>query len=111
MLIDTRKLFALFAVVLMGYAATIGTLIAKEERPYAMAVVTRTPLSRSQWLDDLNHIRLISGLPSLVENETWSDANVLHARYMVKNDSLVHSESADNLWFSQAGTEAAASSN
>lgn len=110
-MINAKKLLALLAIVLAGYTAMIGTLTAKEDKPYAMAGAARTPVPRSQWLDDLNHIRLSSGLPQLTENKTWSEANLLHARYMVKNNTLIHSETAGNLWFSEAGAEAAASSN
>jgi uncharacterized protein YkwD len=68
-----------------------------------------TPLP--EWLTHLNSLRATAGLPPVTENPDWSAANVLHARYMVKNNELTHSEAPRNQWFSEEGAAAASASN
>lgn len=72
---------------------------------------TPTPTPIPEWLIHFNSLRATAGLPLVSENPEWSAANILHARYMVKNNELTHSEAARNAWYSTEGAEAAAASN
>ena len=69
-----------------------------------------TPNPAQDWLTYLNWLRSLGGLPSVTENANWSDGDWLHARYMVKNDIIGHSENPSNPWYSVEGNQAAASS-
>jgi uncharacterized protein YkwD len=69
------------------------------------------PPDGAGWLEYLNFYRTTAGLPALSSNETWSEADWLHSRYMVKNDYVDHSEDPENVWFTAEGDEAAKSSN
>ena len=78
--------------------------------PWPTATPDPTPPS-GDWLGYVNYYRALAGLPALSENSTWSDGCWLHARYMVKNDYVGHSEDPGNPWYTVEGAEAAASSN
>ncbi len=62
------------------------------------------------WLAYLNDLRSRGGLPALTENSLWSDGCTLHARYMVKTDTITHFEDSASPWYTQAGNLAAANS-
>jgi uncharacterized protein YkwD len=70
-----------------------------------------TPPPQPGWLKYVNGYRAMAGLPSLVENSTWSSGCWLHARYIVKNDDLQHTEDPANPWYTLEGLFAAESSN
>ena len=70
-----------------------------------------TPPVSGDWHDVLGYYRASARLPGLGENLGWSDGAFQHARYMVKNDVLTASEVNGAPWYSQAGAEAAPSSN
>lgn len=78
---------------------------------YLPFVVRQTTPSPPQWLSYVNYYRELAGLPSVVENSSWSYGNWLHARYMVKNDVVQHTEDSDNPWYTPEGLAAAQSSN
>jgi len=63
------------------------------------------------WLARLNAYRAMADLPALVENPEWSEGDRLHARYMVKNDRVEHSEVPGNPWYTPEGDAAARASN
>jgi hypothetical protein len=108
-----------------AYAASgVGTvsLIDKGEHPAIMGgselflplVLDTCPLplrSASGWLDYVNFYRGTAGLFPVTENKGWSCGNVLHGRYIVKNDSQEHDEDPGNPWYTPSGQTAAMSSN
>ncbi len=69
------------------------------------------PPPPGDWLGYVNFYRETASLPPLVENPDWSSGAWLHARYIVKNDVLKHSENPNNPWYTAAGAAAAAASN
>lgn len=81
----------------------------------APATVTPTPTATTSaapdWLKHVNGYRTLANLPGLSENTTWSNGDWLHARYMVKNDFIGHSEDTNNAWYSAEGNTAAQNSN
>jgi hypothetical protein len=64
-----------------------------------------------EWLNYLNTRRAIGNLPATQENSAFSDGCVLHSRYMVKNNVLIHDEDIRNTWYTPAGKDAAGNSN
>ncbi|MGE3841481.1 MAG: CAP domain-containing protein [Vicinamibacterales bacterium] len=67
--------------------------------------------SNPDWLTYLNAYRASAGLPALVHEPAWSAADVLHARYTVKEDVLAHSENSTSPWYTAEGHTAAQNSN
>ncbi len=63
------------------------------------------------WLAYVNHYRAMADLPPVTENVTWSDGCWKHARYMVKNDFIGHTEDPNNPWYTPEGQAAGGSSN
>jgi hypothetical protein len=63
------------------------------------------------WLDAVNYYRGMAGLPAVSENTAYSQGDEYHARYMVKNDYIGHSEDPANPWYTPEGAQAAANSN
>jgi hypothetical protein len=58
------------------------------------------------WLSRLNYWRGTAGLSALGTNATWSSGDVLHSRYMVKNDTIAHDEIASMPYYTTAGDAA-----
>ncbi len=69
------------------------------------------PPPPGDWLGYVNYHREIASLPPLAENPEWSAGAWLHARYIVKNDVLKHSENPANPWYTPEGAAAAEASN
>ena len=69
------------------------------------------PPPEAGWLAYLNYQRALADLPPLIEEPAWSSGCWDHARYIVKNDVLLHDEDPANPWWTEAGDAAAASSN
>ncbi len=63
------------------------------------------------WLARFNYWRSTAGLPPLIENPTWSAGDYLHARYMVKNQVIAHSETPGAPYYTAEGDAAARNSN
>ena len=63
------------------------------------------------WFSYLNSMRDMADLPNLGQVAQWNDAGELHARYMVKNNVVSHSESYGNPWYSSDGNAIAQSGN
>ncbi|HPQ39932.1 MAG TPA: CAP domain-containing protein [bacterium] len=78
-----------------------------------MAVVTwgYGPAEGSPIISYVNMYRAMAGLPPVAENTDWGYGNELHARYMVKNDTIGHSEDSGNSWYTAEGDAAARNSN
>jgi uncharacterized protein YkwD len=74
-----------------------------------------------KWLGPLNHYRSMAGLAPVEADDALSVADAAHSRYLVKNfaDSIKHSglggeahmEDSARPWYSEAGAQAAQSSN
>jgi hypothetical protein len=62
-------------------------------------------------LQSLNAYRALAGLPPVTSELGWSQGAQLHARYLVKNDALVHAEDPANPWYSLEGDAAGQSAN
>jgi hypothetical protein len=63
------------------------------------------------WLGRVNLHRGLAGLASVAEEAYWSNGDWLHARYIVKNNVLAHSEDPGNPWYTPQGATAAQNSN
>ncbi|MGD2157241.1 MAG: CAP domain-containing protein, partial [Anaerolineales bacterium] len=70
-----------------------------------------SPPPPGDWLAHVNYYRALAKLPEVVENPEYSHGDFLHARYMVKNDTLVHFENPNNPWYTPEGDAAAGASN
>jgi len=64
-----------------------------------------------EWLAYVNWHRALAGLGPVTENAEWSRGGELHARYMVKNNVIGHSENPGNPHYTREGHEAAANGN
>ncbi len=69
------------------------------------------PPPSAPWLKEVNAWRAHAGLPPVTENPIWSEGDVLHGRYSVKEDILEHDELTTSPWFTTAGRDAAKASN
>jgi len=78
-------------------------------RSHSISTPTPTPLP-SDWLGYLNGLRAIGRIAPVGENASWSNGCTLHARYMVKNDVVGHSEDPANPWYTVDGAAAAQNS-
>ncbi|MGH2538334.1 MAG: hypothetical protein ACRDHL_13140, partial [Candidatus Promineifilaceae bacterium] len=79
--------------------------------PTATASPSPTLLPGPAWLARLNALRLLMGLGVLVEEPAWSNGDWLHSRYMVKTDTVGHSEDPSSPWYTPEGDEAAGEGN
>lgn len=81
----------------------------------ASAAPTPTPAPTATpapaWLARLNAYRGVAYLSPASENPTWSEGCRNHARYMVKNDVLQHSEEPSNPWYTSQGDDCARAAN
>lgn len=66
---------------------------------------------RADWLSYTNYYRALAQLPPVTEYAAWSTGAYYHARYMVKNNVIQHSEDPNNPWYTRQGLAAAQSSN
>lgn len=62
-------------------------------------------------LTNVNAYRALANLPAVSMNDGWSQGDQLHARYVVKNNALVHPEDPANPWYTLDGDAAGQSSN
>jgi uncharacterized protein YkwD len=63
------------------------------------------------WHQYVNYHRHLAKLPPVTENDEWSRGGQLHAKYMVKNNVIGHSESPSRPFYTPEGNEAAANGN
>ncbi len=63
------------------------------------------------WLAALNLYRSLAGLPAVVEDPTLSAGDLAHAKYVVRNDVIGHSEDASKPGYTDEGNLAASRSN
>ena len=92
-------------------ALALGALAGAPPQAAGPVQIDATPAAVAPWLARLNAWRATSGLPSLTENATWSQGDVAHATYMVKNDLVTHYETPGVPYYSVAGDTAARNSN
>lgn len=83
----------------------------KSVRATAARVIIACSAVSLDWLIHVNHYRALAKLPAVTANTAWSNGNQLHARYMVKNDFIGHSEDPNNPWYTPKGNAAAKNSN
>jgi len=82
--------------------------VAKQPTPTPTATPTSPPPG---WLIYVNYYRGMAELPPVTENASWSYGDWLHARYIVKNDVVQHTEDPSNPWCTPEGLAAAQASN
>lgn len=70
-----------------------------------------TPPASGTWLAWVNYYRRTACLALLTENTTWSSGGVLHSRYLVKNNTITHSEDPGNPWYTTEGNAAGENGN
>jgi hypothetical protein len=63
------------------------------------------------WLARLNYWRSTGGLTPLTDNPTWSQGDVLHATWMVKNNTILHGETPGTPYYTPEGDLAGQKSN
>lgn len=77
-----------------------------------LPLVLRAPEAPpAPWLSRLNAYRAMASLPPVTEELSWSDGCGKHARYMVKNDVIGHSEDPGNQWYTPEGDACARNAN
>jgi uncharacterized protein YkwD len=69
------------------------------------------PPTSDNWLDRVNYLRSLANLPPVTNNSAWTQGEVEHSRYLVKNDQGGHVEDQNNPWYTTAGAEAGKSGN
>lgn len=65
----------------------------------------------ADWLGYVNYQRGLACLPPLTENAAYSDGDQKHAKYMVKNNFIGHTESVFDPYYTPEGAAAAGASN
>lgn len=99
----------------LGSATPTATATGQPATPSATATATATPTpgttAPTEWLPRLNYYRALAALPAATENSTWSEGGVLHSRYMVKNNTIGHTEDPANPWYTPEGLAAAQNGN
>jgi hypothetical protein len=63
------------------------------------------------WLARLNYWRSTGGLAPLTDNPTWSQGDVLHSIWMVKNNTIMHGETPGTPYYTPEGDLAGQKSN
>jgi len=92
-------------------ALPLGALAMAPPTMFPHVGVAMTPATTAPWLARLNSWRATSGVPSLTENTTWSQGDVAHSQYMVRNDLVTHYETVGVPYYSVAGDTAAKDGN
>lgn len=112
-----HKTWLMLTLMIFFSASSVGfaqpAWLTRDDEQLYMPLVYAPPMQAapSGWLAYVNAYRSGAGLPPVAENPIWSEGNRLHARYMVKNDVIEHSEDASNPWYTLEGLSAAQSSN
>lgn len=101
-------------VVAIPYQVVLG----EPERTFLPALLnplqptpSPTPITIPDWLNYVNQFRAQANMPALNQNPDWSYGDWLHSRYMVKTDSVTHSENPASPWYSSEGNSAAQNGN
>lgn len=99
----------LLQLLLLG-AFTIGLLPILAAAPAPVRLVT-VPVAGGPWLDRFNAWRGGTGVSTLSENAAWSQGDVNHAVYMVKNNVITHYETVGAPYYTTDGDAAGQKSN
>jgi len=99
--VASRRSLARFVLT----AAVFGGLLVPSAPIPAAAAATPA------WLDRFNSWRASSGLSVLTENPAWSQGDVNHAIYMVKNNVITHYETPGLPYYTTDGDAAGRNSN
>lgn len=81
------------------------------ESPTASLPSPTPPKGLPAALEEANRHRALAGLGPVTENPDWSRGGELHARYMVKNDEMGHSEDPTKPFYTEEGLAAAKNGN
>lgn len=98
----------------LGVAPTITLTPSVTPTRTAVPTATLTPVptvAGPEWLQYVNYHRALAKLPPVTENKEWSRGDELHAKYMVKNNVIGHSESPTNQYYTAEGHAAAQNGN
>ncbi len=69
------------------------------------------PPTSDNWLERVNYFRSLANLPPVTNNPAWTQGEVEHSRYVVKNDVITHFEDRNNPWYTPAGDQAGQNGN
>lgn len=100
-----------------GGQASQGSTATPTMTPTATSTPTATPTPTQvsggtpAWLTYVNFIRSLSNLPPVTEVADWSAGDVAHSKYMVKNQTIGHSENPALPFYSTEGNTAAQNGN
>jgi uncharacterized protein YkwD len=72
---------------------------------------TCTKSAFGDWLATVNGWRALAGLPAVTENPEWSQGDFAHARYVVREDVVGHTEDPSSPDYSDEGLAAAQNGN
>ena len=107
---DSPPSFAFLTAEAQGFPPDPTATPTPSPTPVPTDVPTRIPANQD-WFGHINSYRDVARLPHLAELESWCEGGALHARYMVKNNSVTHSESPGNQWYTSQGAMAGQNSN
>ncbi|MDF0552329.1 CAP domain-containing protein [Kamptonema sp. UHCC 0994] len=89
----------------------IGGNVVTTPTPSPTPIPTPTPPTSDNWLDRVNYFRSLANLPPVTNNPAWTQGEIEHSRYVVKNDQFTHFQDHNNPWYTPAGSEAGQNSN
>lgn len=75
------------------------------------AIPTQSVQAAPDWLDYVNNIRAVEGLPAVTENPALSDGAAKHSKYVVENNNLTHDEDQNQPFYTVEGAKAGKSGN
>src|ERR1700694_4845019 len=97
--------------VAMLSALSLGTLPAFTLAAPAHVHPVTIPAANGPWLDRFNAWRNNTGLSQLTESAAWSQGDVNHSIYMVKNNVITHYETVGAPYYTTDGDAAGRNSN
>lgn len=115
-----RKLAAVSTISLLGLSVVLpSSSAARSPRPTLLPGAVRAGSLRPQsagpvpsgWLAVTNYYRALANLPAVTANATLSANNRLHAKWMVKNQTVEHGEGAGTPYYTPEGDNAGENSN
>ncbi|MCL4394037.1 MAG: hypothetical protein M1482_04395 [Chloroflexi bacterium] len=108
---------ALAVAIGLGTASLHSTAQAQNPTPTSLVYLPLVARSASnsgaapEWLAELNAMRALGNLPPVTENTVWDVGDSNHARYVVKNGAIGHTEDSSNPWYTPEGNAAASNGN
>jgi hypothetical protein len=95
----------LFSLLAIGILPAITAAAPSRVHPLTV------PAASGPWLDRFNAWRANARVSSLTENPVWSQGDVNHSIYMVKNNSITHYETVGAPYYTTDGDAAGRNSN